>query len=160
MEDHGMKRIGRANVEVCCRCGSPTGRIGRRDDSLFVDGEGPFCDECYDKAGCEAGSFLATPMWFAKVLDRMNAVANRHHIGFTDEAIRSCVRSAAVRAGINLPTRLTLMPLVESFGDRQARFSLLFYEEIVAELPWPPTVTNELFHIAVEGAEEVMEVGD
>lgn len=37
----------RKKLELCCECGQPTGKAGILDDSLYIDGEGPFCDECY-----------------------------------------------------------------------------------------------------------------
>ena len=38
-------------LERCCICDQETGRAGRLDDSLYLDnGEGPFCEECWDTA--------------------------------------------------------------------------------------------------------------
>jgi len=38
------------NIEVCFICGEPTGRAGKVDDSIYAEnGEGPFCEDCYDK---------------------------------------------------------------------------------------------------------------
>ena len=34
-------------AEKCCICGSETGRAGAADDSLYIDDDGPFCDDCY-----------------------------------------------------------------------------------------------------------------
>ena len=36
--------------EYCCECGSPTGKAGRGEDSLYIDDQGPFCEGCYDTA--------------------------------------------------------------------------------------------------------------
>lgn len=33
--------------EYCIGCGDPTGRAGNFEESLFIDDEGPFCDDCY-----------------------------------------------------------------------------------------------------------------
>jgi len=33
--------------EYCSKCGDPTGRAGNYEDSLFIDEEGPLCDDCY-----------------------------------------------------------------------------------------------------------------
>ena len=36
-------------LEYCCACGSPTGRAGAAEDSLYIDEEdGPYCPECYE----------------------------------------------------------------------------------------------------------------
>ena len=38
------------NIELCCKCGCPTGRSGKNEDSLFLESrEGPYCSECFDK---------------------------------------------------------------------------------------------------------------
>lgn len=38
-------------LELCCRCGDPTGRAGRADDSLYTDDDlGPYCWDCWDDA--------------------------------------------------------------------------------------------------------------
>lgn len=37
------------SLEYCFRCGDPTGRAGRGDDSIYIGDEGPFCEECYAK---------------------------------------------------------------------------------------------------------------
>lgn len=38
-------------IERCCLCDDPTGRVGRADDSIYVDAGkaelGPLCPECY-----------------------------------------------------------------------------------------------------------------
>lgn len=34
-------------LEYCCQCGTPTGKAGAGDDSLYVAEIGPLCDECY-----------------------------------------------------------------------------------------------------------------
>jgi hypothetical protein len=35
-------------VEYCFKCGEPTGRAGKGDDSLYdEDGNGPYCSECW-----------------------------------------------------------------------------------------------------------------
>ena len=39
-----MKRI-----ERCVECDEPTGKAGRLDDSLYDEGEGPFCEDCFHK---------------------------------------------------------------------------------------------------------------
>lgn len=36
--------------ERCVSCDSPTGKAGRGDDSLYLNGSGPFCQDCYEKA--------------------------------------------------------------------------------------------------------------
>ena len=36
-------------IERCCECDEPTGKAGRLDDSLFDEGEGPFCEDCFRK---------------------------------------------------------------------------------------------------------------
>ena len=33
--------------ERCTSCDGLTGRAGQDDDSLYFEGDGPFCDECY-----------------------------------------------------------------------------------------------------------------
>ncbi len=33
--------------EYCIDCGYPTGKAGIYDDSLYVDDDGPYCEECY-----------------------------------------------------------------------------------------------------------------
>lgn len=38
------------SLEYCFRCGDPTGRAGRGDDSIYIGDEGPFCEECYAKS--------------------------------------------------------------------------------------------------------------
>jgi len=36
--------------EYCCKCDCETGNAGVGDGSLYLDnGDGPFCDECYEK---------------------------------------------------------------------------------------------------------------
>ena len=37
--------------ELCCVCGEATGRAGKAEDSLYIDEDGPFCEECYDDVG-------------------------------------------------------------------------------------------------------------
>jgi hypothetical protein len=32
--------------ELCCLCGEPTNKAG--EDSLFVNGVGPYCEACFD----------------------------------------------------------------------------------------------------------------
>lgn len=39
--------MSRQSLELCCECGCPTGRAGRGEDSLYIDDEGPFCEDCY-----------------------------------------------------------------------------------------------------------------
>ena len=34
--------------EYCCECGDKTGRAGRGDDSLYIDDNGPYCEDCYE----------------------------------------------------------------------------------------------------------------
>lgn len=34
--------------ELCIICGSMTGRAGKGDDSIYVDGVGPYCSSCED----------------------------------------------------------------------------------------------------------------
>ena len=34
-------------LEYCCICDEPTERAGRLDDSLYIDDDGPFCEECF-----------------------------------------------------------------------------------------------------------------
>jgi len=38
-----------SKLEYCCTCGSLTGRAGMADDSLYIEGVGPFCESCYEK---------------------------------------------------------------------------------------------------------------
>jgi len=35
--------------ELCFKCGSPTGRAGRGEDSIYDDGDGsgPYCEDCW-----------------------------------------------------------------------------------------------------------------
>jgi hypothetical protein len=35
--------------ERCVACDEPTGKAGKEDDSLYVDGNGPYCEDCYEK---------------------------------------------------------------------------------------------------------------
>lgn len=35
--------------ERCVVCDEPTGKAGKADDSLYVDGNGPYCEDCYEK---------------------------------------------------------------------------------------------------------------
>ena len=43
-----------SDLERCCKCDEPTGRAGKGDDSIYLDGgEGPFCLACYYPARCE-----------------------------------------------------------------------------------------------------------
>ena len=35
--------------EYCSECDSKTGRAGISDDSIFVDGIGPLCEECQER---------------------------------------------------------------------------------------------------------------
>ena len=37
-------------MERCCACDADTGRAGEGEDSLYTDGDGPFCDDCYEEA--------------------------------------------------------------------------------------------------------------
>ena len=40
--------------ELCCECDEPTGKAGAGEDSLFTDdGNGPYCEECWDKLNDE-----------------------------------------------------------------------------------------------------------
>lgn len=39
----------RENQETCTRCGEPTGKAGKGEDSLYRGDVGPFCDECFEK---------------------------------------------------------------------------------------------------------------
>ncbi len=34
-------------LETCCKCGEPTGRAGRFDDSLYAGEFGPYCEDCW-----------------------------------------------------------------------------------------------------------------
>lgn len=36
-------------VETCTACDAETGRAGIAEDSLYIDGDGPFCERCYDE---------------------------------------------------------------------------------------------------------------
>lgn len=37
-------------IEQCTICGNATGRAGKCEDSIYDDnGNGPFCEECFDK---------------------------------------------------------------------------------------------------------------
>ena len=38
------------DLEYCSVCDSKTGRAGESDDSIFVDGIGPLCEECQEKS--------------------------------------------------------------------------------------------------------------
>ena len=43
-----------AELELCCECNSPTGRAGRGEDSIYyLDGLGPFCEDCHDRLGAD-----------------------------------------------------------------------------------------------------------
>ena len=38
------------DIEICVKCGEPTGRAGRADDSLYDENDnGPYCWECFEK---------------------------------------------------------------------------------------------------------------
>ena len=39
--------MNRSELELCCVCGEATGRAGRFDDSLYINDDGPFCEDCY-----------------------------------------------------------------------------------------------------------------
>ena len=41
--------MSKQRIERCCECDEPTGKAGRLDDSLYDDGEGPFCEDCFHK---------------------------------------------------------------------------------------------------------------
>lgn len=42
-------------LEYCCECGEATGNAGPGDGSLYDnDGNGPFCDACFDTANGQA----------------------------------------------------------------------------------------------------------
>jgi len=46
-EDGGA---GFEDIEICVKCGEPTGRAGRADDSLYDENDnGPYCWECFEK---------------------------------------------------------------------------------------------------------------
>ena len=34
-------------TEKCCVCDSETGRAGAAEDSLYVNDNGPLCEDCY-----------------------------------------------------------------------------------------------------------------
>ena len=34
--------------ELCIECGSPTGRAGKDDDSIYIGDHGPLCETCRD----------------------------------------------------------------------------------------------------------------
>ena len=36
------------SIEYCCECGEPTGKAGRGEDSMFIEDDGPYCEECYE----------------------------------------------------------------------------------------------------------------
>ena len=36
------------DVELCIDCNEPTGFAGEGEDSLYYNGKGPYCEECYD----------------------------------------------------------------------------------------------------------------
>ena len=36
--------------ETCCECGCKTGRTRRHDDSLYIEDDGPYCEDCYEQA--------------------------------------------------------------------------------------------------------------
>ena len=38
-----------ATLERCFRCDEPTGRAGKGDDSMYLNDEGPYCEECFDR---------------------------------------------------------------------------------------------------------------
>jgi len=43
--------MGKEKIEYCIVCGEPTDKAGIYDDSNYLeDGEGPFCDSCYQDA--------------------------------------------------------------------------------------------------------------
>ena len=33
--------------EICYICGEETGKAGKCEDSLYIESDGPFCEECY-----------------------------------------------------------------------------------------------------------------
>ena len=35
-------------VEYCSKCGEPTGRAGRYEDSIYIGEIGPLCEDCAD----------------------------------------------------------------------------------------------------------------
>ena len=37
------------DLELCVLCDAPTGRAGRAEDSLYIDDDGPYCEECYER---------------------------------------------------------------------------------------------------------------
>lgn len=41
-------RYSGCTLEHCCECGSPTGRAGRGDDSIYIGDYGPLCKTCRD----------------------------------------------------------------------------------------------------------------
>lgn len=45
------------SLEYCFRCGDPTGRAGRGDDSIYIGDEGPFCEECYSNRNLSRPSY-------------------------------------------------------------------------------------------------------
>jgi hypothetical protein len=43
------------SYELCCHCGSRTGRAGKAEDSLYsINGEGPFCEGCFAEFTCSS----------------------------------------------------------------------------------------------------------
>jgi len=41
-------------LELCCCCDTPTDKAGASEDSLYTeDGEGPYCEPCYNDAHIE-----------------------------------------------------------------------------------------------------------
>ena len=57
-------------LELCCACQEPTGNAGRGEDSLYICGCGPFCQECYDSVGTRTEEFreslIANTEWVAQ----------------------------------------------------------------------------------------------
>ncbi len=48
-------------LERCIDCDATTGNAGWMDGSLFIDGKGPYCDDCYARltdTDCACGDDL------------------------------------------------------------------------------------------------------
>ena len=56
-------------IETCAFCNEATGRAGKGEDSIYLDGIGPLCNGCYDKiASCFSDANLESDLAKAKEL--------------------------------------------------------------------------------------------
>ena len=45
-------------LEYCIQCDLPTGNAGILDDSLYINGQGPYCQICYEYELVWQGSLM------------------------------------------------------------------------------------------------------